>query len=63
MKKLYLLIISIIILCSCGETYYHSYNERINLMLLKSTEQPNNRKFNSSKEYHKKKRTHNNLYR
>jgi hypothetical protein len=47
---------------SC-ETYRHSYNERRNLMLLKSIEQPSNRKFNSNKEINKKKRTYRKLRR
>jgi len=65
MKKLYLIIIIIlaILLCSCGETYHHSYSQRKGFMLLKSTEQKANSKYNSSKEINKKKRTYKKLHK
>lgn len=49
-------------LYSC-ETYRHSYSERKGLMLLKTTEFPNNRKFNSRSEITKKKRTYRKLHK
>lgn len=46
--KCFILIFLFIIFCSC-ETYKHSYSEKRGLMLLKTQEQPRNKKFNENK--------------